>query len=68
MARRKRRVYRRARHKGMLHGLKLMFTSRARLKGMVMGIVVTPLLINYTDFGKNLATWIVATSEKLRGS
>jgi len=64
--RRFKRKYRGRRDKGLFHDLKLYFTSRARVKGAVAGMLVSPLVIHYTDFGKNVAGWIVKQSERLR--
>ena len=52
----------------MLDDVKLYFTSKARLKGALAGMLVSPLVIHYTDLGKNVASWIVKQSEKLRGN
>ena len=67
--------YRKSRYKkrytkrsnGIMRDLSLYFTSKARVKGAVAGMLVSPLLIHYTDFGKNVAGWIVKQSQKLTG-
>ena len=47
--------------------ISLYFTSKARLKGAVAGMLVSPLIVYYTDFGKDISSWIIQQSRKLTG-
>ena len=62
MARRRKRRKRYSRQdKGMLHDVTLYYKSKSRRKGVVVGLLAAPLLMAYTKFGADSATWFVST-------
>ena len=57
--------------KGLLHEIKLNFTSKSRRKAMIQGLVVAPLLFAVPMYSK-YGAWITAKASeltsKMRGS
>lgn len=65
--RRGRKKYYKNGDKGILHEAKLMFTSKARRSGMILGMVLAPIAMAYTKFGGEAGKWIVEQTSKLGG-